>query len=64
MPQGKQAIKDGHIYADPIQHPDQMGRKIVQLIMKYEKGEDYQKETLLPATLYTKADADQDPELK
>ena len=64
MPQGKQAIKDGHIYADPIQHPDQMGRKIVQLIMKYEKGEDYEKETLLPATLYTKADADQDPELK
>jgi ribose transport system substrate-binding protein len=64
MPQGKQAIKAGHIYADPIQHPDQMGRKIVQLIMKYEKGEDFEKETLLPATLYTKADADQDPELK
>jgi len=61
---GKQAIKDGKIFADPIQHPDKMGRQIVQLIMKYQAGEKFETETLIPATLYTKTEADQDPALK
>ena len=61
---GKQAIKDGKLYADPIQHPDKMGRQIVQLIMKYQAGEKFESETLIPATLYTKTEADQDPALK
>ena len=61
---GKQAIKDGKIFADPIQHPDKMGRQIVQLIMKYQAGEKFETETLIPATLYTKTEADQDPTLK
>ena len=64
MPDGKQAIKNGQIYADPIQHPDKMGTRIVQLVVKYQAGEEFPKETLLPATLYTKAEADQDPDLK
>ena len=61
---GKQAIKDGKIFADPIQHPDKMGQQIVQLIMKYQAGEKFEAETLIPATLYTKTEADQDPALK
>ena len=61
---GKQAIKEGKIYGDPIQHPDKMGKLIVQLIVKYQAGEEIQPETLIPATLYTKAEADQDPDLK
>ena len=61
---GKQAIKDGKIYGDPIQHPDKMGKQIVQLIVKYQAGESFAPETLIPATLYTKTEADQDPELK
>ena len=61
---GKQAIKDGKLYADPIQHPEKMGRQIVQLIMKYQAGEKFESETLIPATLYTKTEADQDPALK
>ena len=61
---GKQAIKDGKLYADPIQHPDKMGRQIVQLIMKYQAGEKFESETLIPATLYTKTEADQDPALE
>jgi len=61
---GKQAIKEGKIYGDPIQHPDKMGKLIVQLVVKYQAGEEIQPETLIPATLYTKAEADQDPELK
>ncbi|MBN37546.1 MAG: sugar ABC transporter substrate-binding protein [Opitutae bacterium] len=64
MPDGKKAIKNGQIYADPIQHPDKMGIQIVELIVKYQAGESFPKETLLPATLYTKSDADQDPDLK
>src|SRR5690348_15257479 len=33
QPEGKQAIKDGKIYADPIQFPDKMGVKIVESII-------------------------------
>ena len=61
---GKQAIKDGKIFADPIQHPDKMGQQIVQNIIKYLAGEEFEKETLIPATLYDKAAAQKDPELK
>ena len=60
---GKQGIKDGKIFADPIQHPDKMGQQIVQNIIKYLAGEEYEKDALIPATLYDKAAADQDPEL-
>ena len=31
--EGKQAIKDGKIYADPIQFPDQMGHKTIEMII-------------------------------
>ena len=61
---GKKAIKKGQIFADPIQHPDKMGIQIVDLIVKYQAGEEFPQETLLPATLYTKVEADQDPDLK
>ena len=64
MPDGKKAIKKGQIYADPIQHPDKMGQKIVELIRKYENGLGFSQETLLPATLYTQKDALEDPDLK
>ena len=64
QPEGKQAIKDGKIYADPIQFPDKMGQGVVQAILKHDNGEDLPAETLIPTTLYKKADADADPELK
>ena len=64
MPDGKKAIKKGQIYADPIQHPDKMGQKIVHLIRNYEIGLSFSRETLLPATLYTQKDALEDPDLK
>ncbi|MBC8352544.1 MAG: substrate-binding domain-containing protein [Planctomycetes bacterium] len=60
---GKQAIKDGKIYADPIQFPDRMGRITMQNIVKYLNGEDFEQITLIPTELYRKADADKDPEL-
>ena len=64
MPEGKRAIKAGKIYADPIQFPDQIGRKTVQNIVKYLAGEEVPAETLIPTQLYRKADAANDASLK
>ena len=64
QPEGKQAIKDGKIYADPIQFPDKMGVQIVAAIIKHSKGETLPAQMLIPTSLYKKADAMKDPELK
>ncbi len=64
QPEGKQAIKDGKIYADPIQFPDRMGVEIVHAIINYSKGNEVPPQVLIPTALYRKADADQDPTLR
>jgi ribose transport system substrate-binding protein len=64
QPEGKKAILEGRIYADPIQFPDQIGRKTVQTIVKYLGGEPVEPEVLIPTKLYYKADAEKDPALK
>ena len=64
MPEGKQAIKEGKIYADPIQFPDKMGVQIVDAIIRHSKGETLPAEMLIPTSLYRKSDADKDPTLK
>ena len=63
QPEGKQAIRDGKIYADPIQHPDQIGRKTAQAILSYFRGEEVPPEILIPTNLYRQADAAKDPAL-
>jgi len=63
QPEGKQAIRDGKIYADPIQFPDRMGVQIVDAIMRYSKGETLPPQMLIPTRLYRQADARTDPEL-
>lgn len=63
QPEGKQAIKEGKIYADPVQHPDQIGVRTVQAIVRYFAGEEVAKEDLIPTTLYRQSDAMSDPEL-
>jgi ABC-type sugar transport system substrate-binding protein len=55
--EGLQAIKEGKIYADPIQFPAEMGVVTVQNIVKYINGEDFERTQLIPTKLYTKADA-------
>lgn len=62
--EGKEAIRDGKIFADPIQHPDEIGKQTAQSILKYFAGEDVPAEQLIPTALYKKADAANDPELK
>ena len=63
QPEGKQAIKEGKIYADPIQFPDQIGRKTMQAILAYLNGEEVEPEILIPTRLYRQSDAEKDPEL-
>lgn len=62
--EGKQAIKAGKIYADPIQFPDKMGKEVVAAFLKHLQGEEVPPEILIPATLYRQADGQNDPELK
>jgi ribose transport system substrate-binding protein len=64
QPEGKQAIKEGKIYADPIQYPERIGRETAQAILKYFEGEKVPPEILIPTALYRQADAAQDPSLK
>ncbi len=64
MPEGKQAIKAGKIYADPIQFPDRLGRESVQGIVKYLAGDDVPATVLIPTALYRKKDAEADSKLK
>jgi len=63
QPEGKRAIKDGKIYADPIQFPDRIGREAVDIIMKYMNGEEVPKQLLIPTGLYRQEDALKDPTL-
>ena len=64
QPEGKQAIKEGKIYADPIQFPDLMGIKMVEALIAYSKGEELPPETLIKTKLYKKEDAMKDPDLQ
>ncbi|HIG80387.1 MAG TPA: sugar ABC transporter substrate-binding protein [Verrucomicrobiales bacterium] len=61
---GKQAIKDGKIFADPIQYPDEMARITMDSILKYIDGRKPERVIKIPAKLYYKEDADKDPDLK
>ncbi len=64
QPEGKQAIKEGKIYADPIQFPDKMGVQLVESIMTWSRGLPQPPQILIPTQLYRRADAQKDPELK
>jgi len=61
---GKDAILEGKIVCDPIQFPDQIGRKTIEMIGRYFDGDEVPSEILIPSALYYKADAEKDPALK
>ncbi len=61
LPEGRQAIRDGKIYADAIQHPDQIGARTVEAIDNYMSGDDVPAEVLIPTDLYRREDALKDP---
>jgi ribose transport system substrate-binding protein len=57
QPEGKQAIKDGKIAADPIQFPDKLGLETARAIIRYFEGEEIAPLNLVPPRLYWQADA-------
>ena len=61
---GDYGVKEGKIYADPIQFPKRMARETVTNIITYINGDEVPAVTLIPTKLYRKADAEADPELK
>ena len=61
---GKEYIRDGKIFADPIQFPREIGKTTVQQIAAYFNGEEVEKEILIDTKLYYQKDAQADPELK
>lgn len=61
---GKQAILKGEIYADPIQFPDEIGRKAVQQFIKYQNAEEVPAEILIDTKLYFQSDAEKDQSLQ
>lgn len=61
--EGKQAIRDGKIYADPIQFPKRIGEETVSSILKYLDGEEVPPTILIPTQLYRQADGKSDASL-
>ncbi len=62
--EGKQLIKAGKIYADPIQYPDRIGQMTAKSILDYLAGKEVPKDQLIPTGLYRQVDGQADPELK
>jgi ribose transport system substrate-binding protein len=57
QPEGKKAIDEGKLYADPIQFPDEIARKTVDAMLRYFRGEDVPAKIVIPTKLYRKGDA-------
>lgn len=64
QPEGRQAIKEGKIYADPIQFPDKMGQEVVRAFISHLQGEEVPALKLIPTELYRKSDGEKDASLK
>jgi ribose transport system substrate-binding protein len=64
QPEAKRAVRDGKIFAEPIQYPEKIGAATVQAITKYLAGEKPPAQLLIQPALYTKADADKDTTIK
>jgi ribose transport system substrate-binding protein len=64
QPEGRQAIKEGKIYADVIQHPQVIGQTAMQAILKYMSGEKVEPQILIETNIYRQADALNDPRLR
>lgn len=62
--EGRQAILDGKIVCDPVQFPDRMAQKTIEMIGRWFAGEDVPPEILIPSELYYREDALKDSTLK
>ncbi len=64
QPEGKKAIRSGRIYADPIQFPDRMAEKTVEMIMAHFDGQEVPAEILIPTEIYRQSDAKADKSIQ
>lgn len=64
QPEGRQAVKDGKLFATIVQYPEKIGQKVMQSVAQYMAGEDVPREVLIPCTIYDKAAADRDLTVK
>jgi ribose transport system substrate-binding protein len=64
QPEGKRAIREGKIYADPIQFPDRIGREVARAVVKHFAGQEVKHEILIPTSLYRQKDGEADPTIR
>lgn len=57
VPEAKQAIADGKIYADVIQKPHEIGMKTIEAITTYISGGQVEPAILIPCGLFAQSDA-------
>lgn len=56
LPEARAALEAGKMYADVLQHPDQIGRNAIRSVAAYTKGKDIPAEQLIAPTLITRDD--------
>lgn len=59
VPEAREAIRAGKIYADVIQKPHEIGAKTIDAIKAYMSGAQQESSLLIPCGLFTQADAQQ-----
>ena len=57
VPEAREAIKAGRIYADVIQQPTEIGRKAIESVQAYVSGGTVPPSVLIPCALFSQADA-------
>jgi len=57
VPEAREAIKAGRIYADVIQQPREIGQKTIEAMNRYISGASVAPTILIPCALFTQADA-------
>ncbi len=59
IPEAREAIRAGKMYADVIQKPDEIGRRTIEVIAQYMAGEEIPDEILIPCALFTRDSPDE-----
>ncbi|MGD8414961.1 MAG: substrate-binding domain-containing protein, partial [Candidatus Latescibacterota bacterium] len=57
VPEAREAIREGKIYADVIQRPREIGRRTIEAVQTYIAGGTVEREILIPCELFTQEDA-------
>lgn len=57
VPEAREAIAAGKIYADVIQQPREIGRNTIKAVSDYFSGNDVSPTILIPCSLFTQSDA-------